>query len=201
MCSSFETGGQITCRVKCGELALDLGDLHLQRPAQQLDIVTLDNGAVTHRRLGWGLKTGWSKRLLINARLESISQKPTFADAFAWRRCVIPVTAWHEWQEEGRSRPGTPKVKYRFSYPHRQHLLMAGIWFPPGELQPDGAVVTLTCAPSAKAAQFHDRMPLFVRSIDEYLHEGFNPAKAVSALHQADPRLVIETVEPRGALF
>jgi len=101
----------------------------------------------------WGIKTSWSKNLLINAQSETISTKKTFQQSFATRRCLVPCSGWYEWRLEGKN-----KVKYRFTHSNNEPLYMAGIWYENDEHQ----LVTLTTTPNPKCATFHKRMPVLI---------------------------------------
>ena len=120
------------------------------------------------RRLGalqWGLIPFWAKdatigRRLINARLESVAEKPAYREAWQRRRCLIPASGFYEWSEPraGRKRP-------YFIRPHDERLLaLAGLWerwrTPTGEKLETCVIVTTDA--NAQLAQIHDRMPLLI---------------------------------------
>lgn len=107
------------------------------------------------RRLGravWGLPPV-EHRPVINARAETLAERPMFRDALARRRCVVPVDGFFEWQG---AQP------YWYHRPDGGLLLLAGLWEegPPG---PDGVArprfVVVTTAPNRLVAPVHDRMP------------------------------------------
>lgn len=114
-------------------------------------------------RLGrwWMIPHYWSKPLkslpaAFNARAEDLPNKPFWRDAFQRHRCLVPATGWREFRpERGKKQP------YQFRL-ERRLFAFAGLWSrwtsPDGELVESFAIVTT--APSAKAAQYHDRMPL-----------------------------------------
>jgi len=111
----------------------------------------------------WGLKTSWSKNILINAQAETVSTKKTFQQSFATRRCLVPCSGWYEWKEEG-----SKKVKYKFTNTNNEPLYMAGIWFESDMHQ----LVTLTTAPNPKCATYHKRMPVLI--LPENIDSWFN---------------------------
>ena len=75
-------------------------------PAQMIDVAfELENERVLSR-LKWGLVPSWLKdattsKGLINARAETIAEKPSFREAFKSRRCIIPASGFYEWQKKG----------------------------------------------------------------------------------------------------
>lgn len=101
----------------------------------------------------WGIQPSWSKKLLINAQGETVSEKTTFRQAFKTHRCLVPCSGWYEWRTENGK-----KQKYHFSLENGDPLLMAGIWYQ----EESPKLVTLTTTPNEKCAQYHKRMPVFI---------------------------------------
>lgn len=121
--------------------------------------------------LRWGLVPSWSKDAsgaarLINARLETVAEKPAFRKAFATRRCLLPADGYYEWYVA--SQPGArgkPVKQPFFIRPADGSVLaMAGLY----EFwkAPDGAWLTtctvITTAATDALGRLHDRMPLTV---------------------------------------
>jgi putative SOS response-associated peptidase YedK len=131
--------------------------------AEVLTIVEKDD----HRRMGrmrWGLVPSWASDpgvgdRMINARAESVMEKPAFRAAFERRRCIIPADGFYEWQHTGAaSQP--MYIHARSGAP----LAFAGIWEvwrDPGT--PDAPLLrtcaVITTAANALVAPIHDRMP------------------------------------------
>jgi putative SOS response-associated peptidase YedK len=119
-------------------------------------------------RVRWGLVPSWAKDLSIgdrqiNARAESITEKPAYRRAFAKRRCLIPADGWYEWKRvDGPDGPG--KQAMYMTPPDGHSLAFAGLY----EFWRQGDAPTLsTCAiitaPSAgPLSEIHDRMPLLL---------------------------------------
>src|ERR1700710_2624100 len=80
-------------------------------PTQPVPVVILDNGARHSRLMRWGLLPSWVKdprkfTLLINARSETVREKPAFKNAIKRRRCLIPADGYYEWHTaDNRKRP------------------------------------------------------------------------------------------------
>jgi putative SOS response-associated peptidase YedK len=118
------------------------------------------------RVMRWGLVPHWAKDLsggakMINARAESVLEKPAYRDSAARRRCIIPADGWYEWQPgEGRKQP------YFINPGDGGSLAMAGIWsvwWQPDEEQGRKAIITcavLTTDAIGEMRTVHHRMPL-----------------------------------------
>lgn len=135
-------------------------------PAQPVPVVRRDpdSGARALALLRWGLVPRWAKEegpagKTINARSETVADKPSFREAFARRRCLLPADGWYEWRAlgKGRSQPW-------FLEPAASPVCFAGVWErwrPPDRPEaPLESCAILTCAATGEAAQVHERMPL-----------------------------------------
>ena len=122
-------------------------------PAMKAAAVTADNERKTLgvRSLQWGFPGFDKGKLLINARAESVKERPSFADSFAGRRCVLPAAGFYEWDRK--------KEKVIFTLPERPILYLAGIFRPYG---PEERFVILTREANASMEPVHDRMPLIL---------------------------------------
>ncbi len=121
------------------------------------------------RMLRWGLVPSWAKDAsgagrLINARVETVAEKPSFRKAFATRRCLIPADGYYEWQtipQPGRR----PRKQPYFIRPHgADPLVMAGLyefWKAPGGGWLTTATIITADATDA-LGRLHDRMPMVV---------------------------------------
>ena len=101
--------------------------------------------------LQWGFPGFDKGKLLINARAENVKDRPTFADSYAERRCVLPAAGFYEWDKK--------KEKVTFTVPENRILYLAGIYRPYGE---EKRFVVLTREANASMAPVHDRMPLIL---------------------------------------
>ncbi|MBS4752462.1 SOS response-associated peptidase [Nocardioides sp. zg-ZUI104] len=129
------------------------------------------------RTLRWGLVPSWAKDAgigsrMINARAETVAEKPAFRKAFASRRCILPADGYYEWYAgEATTSRGKPRKQPFFITPADGSVLaMAGlyeIWRDPGrpEDAPDAfrwTSTVLTTEASDELGRIHDRMPLVV---------------------------------------
>ncbi len=125
-----------------------------------------------NRSLGlfdWGLIPSWSKDAtgIINARAETLDEKPSFSESFQRRRCLIPADGFYEWQKRGKSRQ-----PYFFQLQDEEPFAFAGLW---DQWQNNGRTSS-TCAiittrPNELLAEIHDRMPAILDpdNYDEWL--------------------------------
>ncbi|MDX6325164.1 MAG: hypothetical protein QOK15_1518 [Nocardioidaceae bacterium] len=129
------------------------------------------------RVLRWGLVPFWAKdpsigNRMINARMESVGEKPAFRQAFAKRRCLIPADGYFEWYPtEQKTKAGKPLKQPFFIRPKDGAVLaMAGlyeIWRDPTRDEDDPQRFRWTCTVLTTSAEddlgrIHDRMPLLV---------------------------------------
>ena len=144
-------------------------------PGQKiLSIVKLDDGNNKAVNLHWGLIPHWSKdskisNHLINARAETLAQKPAFRAAYKQRRCLIPATGFYEWQklEQG-------KQAYCISREDDQLIAFAGLW----EYWEHGTETIYNCTIITTAADslmqtIHQRMPAIINQqhYDDWLNK------------------------------
>ena len=114
--------------------------------------------------LRWGLIPSWSKdpaigNRLINARAETVQEKPSFLNAFRRHRCLIPTNGFYEWQRQERG-----KQPYFVRMRDERIFAFAGLW--DRWESPDGGVIEtcaiLTTAANAVLTPIHDRMPVIL---------------------------------------
>jgi putative SOS response-associated peptidase YedK len=136
-------------------------------PTQEVAIVRLRREGEGRElvQVQWGLVPFWAKERaignrLINARAESISQKPSFRDSFKKRRCLIPADGFYEWEKtDGRKQPWL--VRLRGGEP----FAFAGLWSAWRDRESDGTLESctiVTTTPNALAGKIHDRMPVIL---------------------------------------
>lgn len=112
----------------------------------------------------WGLIPFWAANpsigaMLINARAETVMQKPSFKYAFARRRCLIPADGFYEWKKEGDK-----KNPYVFGLKSGAPFVFAGLyekWMAPDK-KPVATCTIITTVANEVVAPIHDRMPVIV---------------------------------------
>jgi putative SOS response-associated peptidase YedK len=134
-------------------------------PTQYVATVREAGGPRELAMLYWGLVPSWAKERsigarMINARSETLAEKPSFRSAFQRRRCLVLADGWYEWQ-----RSGAVKQPYYMSFEDGRPFGMAGLWErwrdpASGETLESCCIVTTT--PAAAIAHVHDRMPVIV---------------------------------------
>lgn len=153
--------------------------------------------------LVWGLVPSWAKdrsigSRLINARAETVADKPAFRKAFAARRCLLPADGYYEWytsEAATRVLGRTVKAKKQPFFIHRAdggRLAMAGvyeIWRDPTKDRDDESAWLRTCTVITTEAtdavgHIHDRMPMVIprAAWDAWLDPGLTDPDAASAL-------------------
>lgn len=135
------------------------------------------------RLLTWGLVPSWAKETgvglrMINARAESVLDKPAFAKAAASRRCIVPATGWYEWQVSPVAKDAKGKPRKQPFYIHRGDgapIAFAGLyefWRDPAVAagdDPDAWLTTFTIITTSADPgmdRIHDRQPLVLEPDD-----------------------------------
>lgn len=125
----------------------------------------------------WGLIPSWSKDpkvgfKMINARAETVEEKPAFREPLQSRRCLIPADGFYEWAKEGRA-----KSPYCFTLADDSVFAFAGLWdrwkSPLGETVQTCSIITTSA--NALVSGIHERMPVILEreNYDLWLDPGF----------------------------
>lgn len=138
----------------------------------------------------WGFLPGFVKDvakfpLIINARAETLDQKPSFRAALRRRRCLIPADAWYEWRDMGAG----PKTPYAFRRRDGGLMAFAGLWetfADPSGGEIDTACIITVSANGATVA-IHDRMPALIapKDFDDWLDPDESRAPPLKLLRPA----------------
>ncbi|NEE01156.1 SOS response-associated peptidase [Phytoactinopolyspora halotolerans] len=149
----------------------DLAPSYNVAPTDRVPIVVEPSGGASTRELHaarWGLIPPWSTDLsgaakMINARVETVAEKPAYRAAIARRRCIVPASGYYEWQRlpDGRKQPF-------YIHPPQRPLVMAGVfeWRRDPRLPAEDvdrwvlSTSILTTRLAADLAHIHDRMPV-----------------------------------------
>ncbi len=123
----------------------------------------------------WGLWPHWTKdekiaNRLINARGETIDEKPTFKTSFKSKRCLVPASGFYEWQKKD-VRKGEPRTPYYLRLTDSKVFSMAGIW-ESREYAEGIELITftiITTEPNEEVSKIHDRMPVILEQEEEKL--------------------------------
>ncbi|MEQ8356507.1 MAG: SOS response-associated peptidase [Kiloniellaceae bacterium] len=134
-------------------------------PSQAVAAMVRDAAAERHFIwMRWGLVPSWSKEArrtapLINARAETVAEKPSFRDAFAARRCVVFADGFYEWRQDGNRQP------YCIRLTDTSPFALAALWEPIAgtqEGEPGQGCALITAEANARMAAVHHRMPVIL---------------------------------------
>jgi len=176
--------GRYTIYVDIEELihlfAIDSADIRYEykpnynvAPTHTVPVILNDDGRRVIDGFRWGLVPFWAKDVkigfkMINARAETVAEKPAYGRLLKSRRVVIPADGFYEWQKVGAE-----KQPYRFTLKDESPYGYAGLWDewkqPDGELLRSCTIITTT--PNDLVKDVHDRMPVILPSdaVDTWL--------------------------------
>ena len=139
-------------------------------PTESVSAVTFVDGRLTAGRFRWGLIPSWSRRdpsterPLINARIETVQEKPSFRESFLKRRAILPANGFIEWRRE----PSGRKVPYKLVPSSGENFGLVAIWdrwrSPHGEMVESAAVLTREASQEFKV--IHHRLPVMLKIAD-----------------------------------
>lgn len=193
-------------------------------PTQPIAAIWEEGGRREGHFARWGLVPRWVKDprefpLLVNARAESMSDKPAFRDPLKHGRCIVPASGYYEWH----TGPDKKKRPYYITRADGQPMALAGLfatWSGPEGEEVD-SVATITVAANRQLSVIHDRMPAILMSegeIDAWLNvrevraeeaaqmalpleDGvlkFHPVSMrVNSAREDDPGLIVEVAEEK----
>ncbi|HEY2769797.1 MAG TPA: SOS response-associated peptidase [Solirubrobacteraceae bacterium] len=173
-------------------------------PGDEVLAVTTDKeGAPRGELLRWGLVPSWAKRAdtglkMINARVETVSERPAYRRSFERYRCLIIADGFYEWRRE----PGGPKQPFHITRDDGGLFAFAGLWSiwyaPEGDTKLRTCTILTTAANSAISA-LHDRMPIILAPEHEraWLDHAARPGELASLLDGISPeRTALRPVSP-----
>ncbi|MEA3337805.1 MAG: SOS response-associated peptidase [Chloroflexota bacterium] len=137
-------------------------------PTQKLPVITNDDSQVI-QLFRWGLVPFWAKgpgigNRLINARSETVAEKPAYRAAFKHRRCLVLADGFYEWQKTSGG-----KVPMRIVLKSGDPFAFAGLWetWTPPEGDPLRTFTIITTTPNELLAPIHNRMPVILQKEHE----------------------------------
>jgi putative SOS response-associated peptidase YedK len=135
-------------------------------PTQPVGVIVQDrdSGKREFRLMVWGLIPAWVKdpstfANLINARAETIAEKPSFRTAYKYRRCLIPADGFYEWQKVKSG----PKQPFYFTLRGNGVFAFAGLWESWNDIE---TFTILTTSANTLLQTIHDRMPVILKPED-----------------------------------
>lgn len=171
MCGRFQLYSDIqeiikSYNIKYKEIdVFDKGDFY---PSQNAPIVIQDN-IRTLKAAKWGFDLKDKKNLVINARAESVMNKPMFKNSIYTARCIVPANLFYEWKDEGNSK----KAKYGIRLKNNSLISLGGIYrvYLDESLEKRIAFVIITTEADDNLKDIHPRMPLIIKDdlIDYWL--------------------------------
>ncbi len=173
MCGRFtqrKPQQNLVVRFSVGNVLFDTSPRFNISPTQLIAAITM---ADAPQLVGfrWGLIPSWAKDAkiaskMINARSETLEEKPSFRTPFQKRRCLIPTDGWYEWKQTDNG-----KQPYFFHRRDDELFAFAGLWeewkSPEGERIQTCTIITTEA--NELAADFHHRMPVVLRPEAESL--------------------------------
>lgn len=141
-------------------------------PGNEMPVIVTDDENTEKNKLvmmKWGLVPHWTRDIKsakrpINARAETLSEKPSFANLLKNRRCLVPASGFFEWKKEG-----TKKIPFYFHQPESPLFAFAGLydqWIDP-EGKPLLTYTIITSEPNVLIAKIHTRMPSILSGKNE----------------------------------
>ncbi|NLK51117.1 MAG: SOS response-associated peptidase [Syntrophomonadaceae bacterium] len=174
MCGRFTiTSGlsEIAARFNCERKLINFQPRYNVAPTQQVPVVINSEGNNLLEMMRWGLVPNWVKDpsigiKMINARAETVTEKPVFKTLFRKKRCIIPADGYYEWQKVGKS-----KIPMRIVHKSRGIFALAGLWdvWQPPNGESLFSFTILTTEPVNSVQAVHNRMPVILRPENEQL--------------------------------
>jgi putative SOS response-associated peptidase YedK len=143
-------------------------------PTSDVFVLRTIGGEVRIDVMSWGLVPVWAKDVsraasLINARSESVAEKPSFRNLISRHRCVMPMNAYYEWKPmkiagKAMKQPFAFFPGKNSEYDHESHFAVASLWstWRDGEGNELNTCVALTTEANERVSQVHNRMPVLL---------------------------------------
>lgn len=155
-------------------------------PTTDVGVIVSGEERRSYRPMRWGFLPHWYKAmnggpLLINARAETIAEKPAFKGAVRERRCLVPATGFYEWTKDSDDN----RLPWYFSRPSGEPMVFAGIWQVWGKDDPVSTCAIVTTGASDWMSETHHREPVVVLEEDWATWLGEDGEKAAPLMRPA----------------
>ncbi len=156
-------------------------------PTQRVPVIRPAAGGRSIDLLRWGLVPSWAKDLsvgsrMINARGETVAEKPAYRAAFRARRCLVPADGFYEWQTIGAD---PPKHPFRFAMRDGRPFAFAGLWesWQSSEREIVETFTIVNTAANDVMAAYHDRVPVVLgpEDYEAWLDTRVDPSPLIKA--------------------
>jgi putative SOS response-associated peptidase YedK len=171
-------------------------------PSHEVPVVKVVDGERSIELHRWGLVPFWAKDIkigykMINARSETVTEKPAFRNAFQKRRCIVPLSGFIEWKRQGES-----KRPFRISLKDAPIMSVAGIWETWKDEDVDAtkeihSFSVLTTSANSFMEKIHDRMPVILdpKNEEAWLDPENQKIEALTKLLKPCPSAWLEACE------
>ncbi len=157
-------------------------------PSQPIAVIRIEPDSTTRTlvMLRWGLIPSWAKdpkigNQCINAKAETVAEKPSFRSAFKKRRCLVITTGFYEWQVQGQT-----KQPMWIGLQSQRPFALAGLWeqWISSKGEPLETCTIITTEPNDLMASIHNRMPVILAPAfyDQWLDSTFQHIEPLKAL-------------------
>ena len=153
-------------------------------PSQSATVIIRDGLRTAAISAKWGLQhAGGNKTMLINARMETANEKPTFSGAFLHSRCIVVASGWYEWS--------APKTPWHIQLRDGEVMAMAGLLFR-GESQ--SRFVIVTSAADGELAEIHHRQPVILNQADVNRYLNLELQGSAFLIERKSPDLIFHEI-------
>ena len=186
--------GVLTERFDIEESSTSISSSYNIAPTQQVATVLAENGKRKLEMLHWGLIPSWAKdpevgNRMINARAETVAEKPSYRKAFQERRCLILADGFYEWQKTDNG-----KQPFYIRMEDESPFAFAGLWESWRNGREIRSCTIITTAPNELAASIHNRMPVILHpeDYDMWLDPDFDEREPLTSLLKPFPAEAME---------
>ena len=167
MCGRFENNIQIedlfeALNAKDTPIKIEMPRENIA-PTQKIMTVVEKNNELKLIPMNWGIKFTEDSHLIFNSRIETIKEKPFWQRLFSENKCIIPMTAFYEWKQEGKK-----KIPYRIFLPGEKFFFVPGLYL---EKDRQFYASLITTTSNEFLEHLHHRMPVILKTNEalEYL--------------------------------
>lgn len=202
MCGRFtlhHSTQEVAERFAAQQVLFPLENRYNIAPGQAIPVIANSTlaGARWMEAMKWGLVPFWAKdaeigNRLINARAETIAEKPAYKQALKRRRCILPSDGFYEWQAQSSG----PRLPYHIRLRDGELFGFAGLWeeWEAPDSSPLRTCTLITVEPNELMAPIHNRMPAILRREDEdaWLDSELKDTDSIVALLKSYPAKSME---------